>query len=70
MKKLLAIAFVGVLAAGCSKKENTYQQDSNVMLEEPKVQVTADSATAKPADQATVAKDSATVVAKDSATVK
>lgn len=69
MKKVLALAFIGVLAASCSKKESTYQQDSNVMLEEPKVEIKTDSATAKPVDQATVAKDSAAVVV-DSAAAK
>ncbi|MEN2435058.1 hypothetical protein AAH994_06560 [Weeksellaceae bacterium A-14] len=51
MKKILAIAFVGVLAISCSKKPDHSLQDSNVMLQEP-ASKTADSATAQqPVDQ-------------------
>ena len=46
MKKLLAIAFVGVVIASCSKKPDHSLQDSNVMLPEPEVTV-ADTTAAK-----------------------
>lgn len=39
MKKILAVAFLASLAVSCSKKESTYEQDSNVMLEEPKTEI-------------------------------
>lgn len=63
MKKVLAIAFFAAVAVSCSKKEKV-QQDSNVMLEEPKVELTDSAAVTKPADQTTVAQ------VKDSAAVK
>ncbi len=44
MKKVLAIAFVGSLVAlSCSKKADNSLQDSNVMMEEPKTEMAADS---------------------------
>lgn len=56
MKKLFATAFIAALTlASCSKKENTYQQDSNTMLSEPEGTVTDSAVPAKPVDQATVA---------------
>lgn len=39
MKKLIAFAFVGLLAVSCSKKDENNVQDSNVMLEEPKAEI-------------------------------
>lgn len=47
MKKLIAIAFIGVLALSCSKKDNELQ-DSNIMLEEPAAQTEP---VAEPIDQ-------------------
>lgn len=44
MKKVLALAFVVSLALSCTKKESTYEQDTNVMLEEPKTEVVQPSA--------------------------
>lgn len=69
MKKVLAIAFLGSLALSCAKKESTYEQDSNIMLEEPKVVVADSAAAVKPADQTAVNADSAAVTV-DTATVK
>lgn len=53
MKKLLALAFFAVLATSCSKKENTYQQDSNTMLSEPEVKVVDSAAVTEPVDNTT-----------------
>ena len=39
MKKLFAIAFVGIVALSCSKKNDNSLQDSNTMLQEPEVTV-------------------------------
>lgn len=67
MKKILALAFVVAVAVSCSKKESTYQQDSNVMLSEPEVKVVDSSAVTEPVDNTTVpmpaAADSAAVPA-------
>lgn len=67
MKKVFAIAVLGVLAMSCSKKETA--TESNVMLDEPEVVTTDSAAVTKPADQAVVAVDPATPKA-DSATTK
>lgn len=40
MKKLLALVLVTTAIFSCSKNESEYKQDSNIMLEEPKVEVT------------------------------
>ncbi|TXF79125.1 hypothetical protein [Chryseobacterium sp.] len=71
MKKILTMALIGGLfAASCSKKENTYQQDSNTMLAEPEVtvsdtaQTTSDKAslgTPMPKADSTAVNDSAAV---------
>lgn len=61
MKKLVALLFITVLAVSCKKKE-TYNQDSNVMLEEPKVQIIDSAAASKATDQTAVTVDSATVI--------
>lgn len=57
MKKVWAFAFLGCLAAAsCSKKdENT---ESNMMLEEPTVEVMDSTAVVKPADNVAVPMDS------------
>ncbi len=65
MKKIFAIAIFGVLAVSCSKKESTYEQDSKVMLEEPKLEMVDSAAVAKPVDQTTEA-TSETAVKVDS----
>ncbi|MBW8360901.1 MAG: hypothetical protein K0M56_01800 [Kaistella sp.] len=55
MKKILTMALIGGLfAASCSKKENTYQQDSNTMMAEPEVIVSDSPQTS--ADQASLAR--------------
>lgn len=69
MKKLLAFAFVAVLAVSCSKK-STYEQDSNTMLEEPQTSMTDSAAVTKPADQTTVATPDTTAAKVDSAVAK
>ena len=57
MKKIWAIAFLGCLAAAsCSSKEENVE--SNIMLEEPKVETMDSTAIAKPGDNATVVVDS------------
>ncbi len=48
MKKILALAFIGVLVLSCSKKPDHSLQDSNVMLPEPEGTTVVDS-TATPA---------------------
>lgn len=51
MKKLIVAAFLAVICAqSCSKKESSYQQDSNTMLTEPET---------APADSANVTKPAA-----------
>lgn len=48
MKKVLAIVFLGSLAAvSCSKKADNSLQDSNIMLEEPEAQVVSADSTKK-----------------------
>ena len=70
MKKLLAITFLATLAVSCSKKTSE-TKDSNVMLEEPKAQVTDSAAVAKPAENTAVTPSTDTATAKaDSATAK
>ena len=69
MKKIFAIAIFGVLAVSCSKKESTFEQDSNVMLEEPKVEMVDSAAVTKPVDQTTVATPE-TAVKVDSVTTQ
>ena len=39
MKKIFAIAIVGIVALSCSKKNDNSLQDSNTMLQEPEVTV-------------------------------
>ena len=51
MKKILAIAFVGVLAVSCSKKPDHSLQDSNVMLQEPASKTTDSATVQEPIDQ-------------------
>ena len=69
MKKVLALAFFAAVAVNCSKKESTYEQDSNTMLTEPEAQTVDSGSVSKPADQTTVAADSAAVKV-DSAAAK
>lgn len=59
MKKLFAIAFFAIIAVSCSKKE-TVDKETNVMLEEPKVEnvKSKDSATTTQPVQPAVAADS------------
>lgn len=60
MQKVWAIAFLGCLvAASCSKKDDN--ADSNIMLEEPKVETMDSTAIAKPADNASVVADSSAI---------
>ena len=50
-KKFIAFAFLGTLVfASCSKKDSTYEKDSNVMLQEPEVSVTDSATITKPTD--------------------
>lgn len=71
MKKSIAIAFFGVLVlASCSKKEAGYEKDSNVMLEEPKVEEVDSVVTETPADGTAVDMPVAAPVAADSLTAK
>lgn len=66
MKKLIIAAAVALTAIACNKKENTYEQDTNVMLAEPEVKA-ADSATAKvdqTAVQTPAAQDTTAAAAK------
>lgn len=46
MKKVLALAFVGLVAFSCSKKDENSIQDSNIMLEEPKAEIVGEATTA------------------------
>lgn len=58
MKKVWAIAFLGFLAtASCSNKDE--EKESNIMLQEPKVEVMDSTAIAKPLDNTSVVVDSA-----------
>lgn len=67
MKKLIAIAFIGGLVlASCSKKESTYEQDSNSMLPEPEVTIT-DTAKAAPSPAATTTPAAAPAVTDSTA---
>ena len=77
MKKVLAIAFFGVLVFSCSKKPDHSLQDSNVMLQEPTSKVIDSAALTATVDQGneTVTATDATVAASpvasaDSATTK
>ena len=56
MKKFLAIALLGgLIAASCSKKDNV---ESNIMLQEPDVEVMNTAPAVKPADNIVVDVDS------------
>ena len=71
MKKIIAIAFIGGLVlASCSKKDSTYEQDSNSMLPEPEATVTTDSAKVAPVTETTATATTPAPVATDSATAK
>ena len=48
-------AALAIVAVSCSKKETTYEQDSNTMLAEPEVTVNESASVTKPADQTSVA---------------
>lgn len=50
MKKIIALAFIAALALSCSKKESTYEQDSNIILAEPEVKVIDSAAVTQPVD--------------------
>ena len=66
MKKVWAIAFLGCLAAAsCSSKDEN--KESNIMLEEPKVETMDSTAVAKPSVNASVPMDSASMKKMDSA---
>ncbi len=54
MKKILALAFVAALAVSCSKKESTYEHDSNIMLAEPEVKIVDTAAVTQPVDNTAV----------------
>ena len=57
MQKVWAIAFLGCLVAtSCSSKDENVE--SNIMLEEPKVEVMDSTTVVKPADNTTVVVDS------------
>jgi len=54
MNKVLAIAFIGILAVSCSKKNDKFWQDTNTMLQEPETTVVDSSAAKTPVDQGAV----------------
>ncbi len=59
MKKSVFLLFgIALLATACKKKTET---ESNVMLEEPKLEVSDSAIAAKASDQATVKVDSSSV---------
>ncbi len=53
MKKIIAIAFVGVLALSCSKNSDKSWQDSDTMLQEPNNNVVDSAAMKAPVNQST-----------------
>ncbi len=69
MKKLLAFAFVAAVAASCNKKETSYEQDSTIMLEEPKIEVVDSADATKAADQTVVAAPDSVDVVLDTVNV-
>jgi|GEM_PF-490918 len=76
MKKILAIAFIGILAASCSKKNDKSWQDTNTMLQEPETTVVDSSVAKETVDQGAVSANtadnavSATTVPADSTAAK
>lgn len=59
MKKVLFVAFASALVFSCSgEKGSAYDQDSNIMLEEPKAEEVKKDSTAQPAAAPAVATDS------------